>query len=162
MDQRLQYPIRSDSNGTGQLLPFRDTPGSKEFGRIFNDLLSSTEPGGTHTDDLNKQDSGSTSKIISRFEARLNQTADALKHAQEQAKVKAAVKRIAGFLGVSEGFLLMVLDSLGIQPEDLIDQARAGEIARKLSEYFGFDEEKKKEFELFLNKTCEAIEAGYY
>lgn len=154
-----QFPDCTDANSKTGQAAFNDNGiGSKDFQTIFLGLLDGSGP------EKNKKaaDSDKNNTEMSFFEARAQRVKDSLELAQQEAKIKAAVKRIAGFLGVSEGFLKMVLESLGIEPEDLINKEKIGVVIRKLSEYFGFDEKKKKEFEVFVNKTLETINAGYF
>jgi hypothetical protein len=60
-------------------------------------------------------------------------------------KVDAAVKWLAGYLGIKPSFLLAVFNGLGLDPNDMADQKKLAEIINKLAEHFNLDKEQKKE-----------------
>jgi hypothetical protein len=75
-------------------------------------------------------------------------------------KSEIAVKRLAGYFGIPVSFLLVVMESLGIKPEDLLDSSKLHEITEKLAEHFGLDEEEKEELYERLKKTCDSLNSG--
>mgnify|MGYP001022086836 FL=1 len=60
-------------------------------------------------------------------------------------KVDAAVKWLAGYLGIKPSFLLAVINGLGFDPNDMADQEKLAEIINRLAEHFNLDKEQKKE-----------------
>ena len=58
--------------------------------------------------------------------------------------VTAAVSKLANGFGVSKDFMLAILKSLNISPQDLLDPTKEALIRQKLEYYFGISEKKKK------------------
>ena len=99
--------------------------GNKSFREIFDELLAADGMNEGRLAEVNKPGSVVTAKM--------------------QKKVEAAVNWLARYLGIKPALLLAVFDEIGINPDDMADEMKFMVIINSIAEYFGLDEEQKKE-----------------
>lgn len=69
-----------------------------------------------------------------------------------QDKIDGAVGKVANFFGISGKFMRMILESLGIKPEDLLDPSKREAIIKALGKHFNLSDSKEAELSKLMNK----------
>lgn len=61
---------------------------------------------------------------------------------KEQKRIEDAMEKLAGFFGIGKHLMLAILQSLKIDPKDLIDPNKRADIIKMLKKKFGLSDEK--------------------
>ncbi len=69
-----------------------------------------------------------------------------------QDRIDGVMSRLAGFFRIGVNLMTAMLQSLGINPEDLVDESKRDNIIEKLAEHFGLNKDKQEElYKLLIN-----------
>lgn len=117
---------------------------NKTFKDIFNELLSNKEAICSHKSSFNFEDN-SIKYISEKTNSLKTDSINPLDDAKMNMKVKSAIKWLANFLGLKPSFLLVIFEGLNINPNDMADETKLGEIINKIAEYFGLNKKQKEE-----------------